>query len=276
MTFIIKVIAMMAIIALPPVKAQIVEINCRFEYSMGLYSCEVASAFSPDNENATFVIGGVHASESLGNDDVEKIEIRFSTIPFIITQFFTVFPNVIDFSIWLGGLTRIQSNAFANARNLKTLYITGHQGLHIQPYAFTGARSLQDLQFSFNQFETLHETAFEGITELRIFYAQSNQIQKLHADLFKTLTSLEWLYLAHNKLESLDGRLLANSPNVTRIEITTNQINAIGRNFLDGLTQLETFLAFDNPCVDNSWTIDGTTTIETVRQGLETCFENFD
>lgn len=230
--------------------AQVVNIQCTFQNIGGLYTCSMFGITLNDNENADIVIGGLHFPDR-GDADVERVQISFSSIPFIITQFFTTFPNLADIQISGAGLQRIQSNAFANARNLRTVSITLN-----------------------NQFRTVNANAFNGASDIRSIDLSSNAIDSIHETAFTGATTLEVLFIQNNQLETIEGRLLANNTRVTQLNINSNQVNAIGRTFLDSLTGLQLFGANDNVCVNQSWVIGGTTTIETVRQGLTTCFNN--
>lgn len=58
--------------------------------------------------------------------------------------------------------------------------------------------------------------------------------------------------------------------------MSLNKINAIERNFLDSLPNLMFLPASSNLCVNNFWNIAGEVTIDHVREGFSTCFDNFD
>lgn len=256
------------------ISAQNANLNCQFAVVETLYSCVLIGASVPDNENVNVIIGGTH-SPGQSNANVQGILILVSTIPFIVTQLFTTFPNVIALNI-NAGLTRIQSNAFANAENLEFASISNNNNLRtVAANGFTGAGNLQVLDLNFNQIETVHETAFVGLSSLTHLYLDRNNINELHVNLFRPLTSLLMLILSENRLESLDGRLLENNRLIEHLEINRNQVNAIGRSFLDNFAQLEFFSFVENICANNFWFIGGTTTIDTIRQGLAVCFDNF-
>lgn len=258
-----------------PTKAQNVDVQCGFGFSLGLYACTIWDVTIDAGESATFNISGTHLPDHT-NESVLSAWVRLGSIPFVITQLFTIFPNIVDFYVWAGGLERIQTNAFANAVNLKNVHIVGNNEFRvIQRNAFSDATNLETVEIIENAIETIHEAAFDGLTSVQVIHAERNQLRELPFDIFRTLTSLESIFLSDNALESLDGRLLANNPNVVRLHFARNQINAIGRNFLDGLTQLGSFNVIGNRCVDHAWLIGGNTTIDTVQEELQNCFDNF-
>lgn len=127
-------------------KAQTANLNCEY-YSINtpqvsIYSCILSGIEIEDNENLNFVFAGDHLP---GYDDsqVQVVEITASRVPFIITQLFTNFPNLVGLFIHDGGLTRVQSNAFNNASNLFQFTVTGTPELQeVQANAFQGASML--------------------------------------------------------------------------------------------------------------------------------------
>lgn len=256
-------------------RAQNVNINCQFSILSGnVYSCMIVGVTVVDDENQNFTIGGQHLQERT-NNDVGRVHILMSTIPFIISSLFTTFPNIHNFHIMEAGLTRIQSNAFSNAHNVRVVSINGNPLRKLAANAFSGAANLELLDMLGNQLESIHELAFNGLTAVQQIFGDHNRLSELHHNVFRPLVSLDSLYLANNQLESLDGRLLANNGNVRRLDIARNQIDAIGSTFLDGIPRLASFNTVGNRCINSFWTIGGVTTIETVRDGLATCFDNF-
>lgn len=256
-------------------RAQNVNINCQFSIVSGdVYSCMIIGVTVVDDENQNFTIGGQHLQER-SNNDVGRVHILMSTIPFIISSLFTTFPNIHNFHIMEAGLTRVQTNAFSNAHNLRVVSINGNPMRKIAANAFSGAPNLELLDMLGNQLESIHELAFNGLSAVQQIFGDHNRLRELHHNVFRPLVSLDSLYLANNQLESLDGRLLSNNGNMRRLDIARNQIDAIGRTFLDGIPRLASFNTVGNRCINAFWTIGGVTTIETVRDGLATCFDNF-
>lgn len=256
-------------------KAQ-TQVNCNFAMSSGLYSCMIFGLTITDNENQFFVIGGTH-QPGLTNAHVERVQIQFSTIPFVIPQFFITFPNLVDFQVLNSGLTRIQTNAFANAARLRTVSILDNQLFRtIHANAFLGAADIRDIQLRNNQLEVIHENAFNGIGTLQGVNMDNNNIIQLHHNVFRPLANLVVLSLADNYLHTIDGRLLSDNRLLSQLDLARNQINAIQRNFLDNFQTGFFFLNIvQNQCANNFWIIQGVAGLEEVRQGLAACFNNF-
>lgn len=268
-----KLLGVFFVLGLSVAYGQTININCNFFIQNTVYTCQVFAITVPDNESATINIGGVHMTNRT-NADVRTIQILGGSIPFIVTHLFTTFPQATSFSISNGGLTRIQIGAFAAAQSLTSISIRSNNLKEIPANAFTGASRLLSLDVQQNQIEAIHETAFNGLAALFSLSIGRNNIRELHHNTFRALTSLRLVDAMYNLLESLDGRLFNNNPQVVELSFDRNRINAIGRNFLDNVTSLTGFFVWENICVNSGWFISGPITIDTIREGLTTCFNN--
>lgn len=173
------------------------------------------------------------------------------------------------------GLTRIQPNAFASAGNLREVIILLCPNLTtIHANAFSGASNLVRLDVVQNSVEIIHETAFNGLSSLIDFYLSHNQLRQLPANLFRPLISLQELFLSNNLIESIDGNLFANNSGITGLHLDENRIVEIGRDFFNGMPQLQQLNLLGNICADNYWTISGGITVDVVREQLSHCFFN--
>lgn len=269
---------LLVLISLTGHKAQISpisSINCNFFMTDGLYTCHISLQSVSDNENANIVITGFIHTSGRNDLSVQRVQITTSNLPFIITQLFTRFPNIIDLSITSGGLTRIQPNAFQNALNLRTVSISiNNQFREIHPQAFAGASSILEVFLTLNRIDTIHSSSFDGLTSLRTLSLAGNQIVRLPPNIFHSLPALEVIALSDNRLYSIAGNTFANNPNLAQIDLARNLINAIGSSFLDRLRRLNFLSLLVNRCTNSAWVIEGATTISTVRQELNVCFNN--
>lgn len=257
-------------------QAQDVNINCQFTESGGFYTCFLSDVNIIDNINANFIIGGQHLP-GLSNANVQRVQIFASNMHFIVTQFFTTFPNLSVFFLSHGGLNRIQSNAFANAQFLNDVFIFGNPSLtQLQSNAFTGASNLESMILDHNAIETIHETAFAGVNRIIALDIGDNRLRTIRFNQFQTMPLLQRLSLSDNLLESLDGRLLSHNPQLTFFLFGRNKVNAIGRNIFDNVPDIQVINGMDNLCTDGFWAIGEVHSIESVRRDLATCFDNFD
>lgn len=255
-------------------RAQTVNLNCMFFTEFSQYTCLISNVVVADNENQDFVIGGNHTAGRT-NNDVQRLQIMFAQTPFIISKLFETFPNVQNLLIDSSGLTRIQLNAFSNARELTTVVIIRNSIREIPARVFASSPRLRSLDMDTNRIENIDENAFDGLASLQLLYLDQNQINKLPTNVFRSLSSLRTLFLQDNQLNSLDGSIFANNPQLFQVDIERNRINAIGRNFLDGLNNLFLLTMVGNVCVSQFWSISGSVTLDSVRADLETCFSNY-
>jgi hypothetical protein len=258
------------------VTAQTTEVRCIFVRVDGIYTCSLISRNIVDDESQNFVVTGLHFG---GNTDasVRAVEIEASSsVPFVIPKLFETFPNVFRFIVSPSGLTRIQANAFRFARNLELIVINSNPLQTIQPNAFIGAENLRSLDLSRNQIVNIFDESFTGLASLRDLMLESNRIQRIPRNLLRPLENLEAIHLAENRIATIDGKLFSGLQRLREIDLVGNRINEIGKNVLDGLYHLEIFNIFRNRCVNDFWIIDDSTSIDTIRNGLDACFVNFD
>lgn len=255
----------------------VVEISCSFTISGSNYYCLLPIIEIEDIKNQTIVFNGQHVS---GRDNENVSHVLFepvSKIPFVLTEMFTTFPNVVE--VWMMdiGLTRIQSGDFTSANCLEMLNIKNNSELTvIEANAFAGAHKLNYMELSNNSIENIHGSAFIGLGDVRQLYLRNNHIRKLPTNIFKSLKSLELLYLENNLIETLDGSVLSNNRNLTTAFFDSNKINAIGRTFLDGLEKLEVLAIRSNNCVDDLFSVYESSTIEFMHERLDKCYVNYD
>lgn len=263
------------LLGLASVNAQTILVRCSFTTINTLYTCQIAGVTVEDNLIVNIIFGGNHHSGRT-NSDVNRAEIIMSNIPFVLSQLFVTFPNLVELKITNGGLTRIQTGAFANAINLKTIAITGNSNLRtLESNAFSGAINANFIDMFLNQISEIHEQAFEGLHSLGFLHLDNNRIAEIRGDTFQNLSSLDTLVISGNSLSSLPGRLFANTAQIRQIEMANNEINAIGRNFVDwNLTNLKVLNLVGNRCTSGSWIIQDNSTFDIIRQSLSTCFDN--
>lgn len=268
-------IAVLVWCAFSAVTAQTVEITCEFVIFVNDYTCRISGADIADSNNQNFVFVGTH-TEGRSNADVQRVLILESRIPFVITQLFTTFPNLVRFQVQYDiGMRRVQSNAFANAINLRQIWIQANFGLRsIEANAFSGAPNLSYLSLSNNRIDTIHDSAFEGLRSVQFMWLNGNQIRDLNPNHLRHLEALGWFQASDNLLTTIDGKLFENNWMIQQIGFELNQISAIGRDFLTGRNQLHTFTFSGNKCADFTWFSSTGNTIEILRERLSQCFNN--
>lgn len=250
--------------------AQTVNIDCDFVVSGSDYICQLSAVQVVDNENQQVIIGGKHV-KGKSDEDVSLVMLFASETPFVLTQIFTTFLKLENLILHDCGLTRIQLGSTVNGASLQQLAITANPQLKAIPAnAFQGTSKLTQLILGGNQIESISLAAFNGLTSLRFLFISQNQIQSLPLNTFRPLTSLQHLVLSHNFIESIDGRLFVNNNQLDFLDISANRISGIQENVFDQLTNLRSFDARGNKCVNRRWNIN-----EDNREDLRECFESF-
>lgn len=247
-------------------------IVCVFALDDDHYTCRLPALIL--EENQMFEIDASGHLEGFDDVDVTKVEQFGGNVSFVITELFTTFTNLRRLQLSFTGLTRIQSNAFANADNLESFLSYGNPLRVLEENAFSGIQSLTSIDLAFNQVEIIHELAFEGLSNLEFLGLGNNNIGQLHPSLFQALSNLTNLQLASNRLETLDGRIFDNNQRLATIGFYGNQINAMGRGILDRLDALYILDMRQNRCDSTYWFVYDDVTVDTIREGLRICFEN--
>lgn len=252
------------------IKAQIVELRCDFILYGCPYTCILFGVNFPDRPTM-FVFTGPHGPD----DQLEKVHISVSNAPFIIRDFFNRFDNLVDFQIVDGGLKRIVQGDFGHAFRLRSLTISENPDLKTIPrLAFSGPWDLLSIQLHSNSIEDIHEHAFAFQNNpLEALNLNNNNISHLPSNLFIHLTRLRRFFIADNKLKTIDGRLLIDARSLSAMDFRRNKINALER-FSNRFIQM--LRMEGNLCIDASWINQAGIANDLIRQGLATCFDNFD
>lgn len=249
------------------------EIECIFPFPYNIYGCELENISLTDNSSQEITIIRNHNNRN--DDDVRSIRITNSNIPFIITQLFPIFQNVFRITIDSSGLTRIQSNAFSEAKKLELIFIVGNPLHTIQADAFLGASKLVNLDLRLNRLRNIHSDAFRGQESLLHLMLEVNQIRRLPSNVFDSLTNVEAIVLADNYIEVIEGKIFAKNQRLRYIDFARNRINEVQNTVLSGLEDLQLFNVFSNQCVDNFFVVDDVTSIDDIEKELTDCFTNF-
>ena len=208
--------------------------------------------------------------------DVTHVTIHNSQVPFVISQVFETFPNLIHLNFNGGGLKRIQSNAVVDARRLEIFTARQNPGLtKIHSNAFAGASNLHQLILSSNAIDTIHENAFVGLQRTRVINLSNNLISKLPEHVFRPAKRLETLFFRNNQIDTIHGSMFAHNNIMHQIELQENRINAIDRRFFAPIREVGWLFLVGNVCVDRSFR-SGAADAELINRELRVCFENFD
>jgi hypothetical protein len=251
-----------------------VNIECRFFFRPGdEYFCEFQGISIPREAfNSTITISGEHVT-GMTNGDVISIDFRDSDVPFIVSEVFEVFPNMIFFEVLNSSLTHIQPEAFRHARaGPEWIKIDENNLTTIPANSFLGLSQLAFLTITRSQVKSIHPNAFLGLNRLTNLYLYENKIKELPPRVFRSLRRLRFLQMNDNKLTRLDGQLFLHNGELLTVTFATNNINKIERTFLDQNRKITEFNIRENQCAD----FDVRANRIAIISRLETCFDNFD
>lgn len=204
------------------------------------------------------------------------ITINNYSVPFVIPQIFSTFPNLVHSIINGNGLKRIQSNAVVDAKNLEIFTARLNPRLTtVHSNAFAGATSLTQLILNTNSINEIHENAFVGLQRVRVINLNNNQLRHLPENIFRPVRRLQTLFFRNNQLDTLYASMFAHNNIMHQLEFHDNRINAIDRNFFVPIRQLSWLMLLRNVCA-NRTILFGTTDEQIVVETLEPCFNNFD
>lgn len=136
----------------------------------------------------------------------------------------------------------LQREVFAEAFQLRHLYLSSNQLATVEGFAFKGLINLQSLGLKNNHLKILKRNTFAGMgNEFNTLDVGNNLIETIEAGALN-LRGLRYLNLAHNRLRSLADNIFAASPNLTVISLAANNLTHIGQSFQRCANLAELFL----------------------------------
>lgn len=249
------------------------QLNCQFidDGAYG-YTCLINRQTLTLFSNVT--ISGNHTN-GRNNSQVLFLEIATSTIPLIVTQLFSTFPNTRVMYIINSALSEIQPNAFIGAGNLRNLEIEANNLTTINANAFNHLINLETLALRNNSILTINANAFQSLGRLMFLSLDHNSLRQLDDGTFRTLTTLEYIFASHIEVERISGRLFEENRSLRILDLPNNNITAIEANFIDNLRNLTILNLIGNSCIDSFYSITNNSMFDVIRNDLTQCFNNF-
>jgi len=247
------------------------ELNCEYSYTANEYGCTL-NDIMVTHRSRNLVIVGQHL-EGHSDDDVEVITITNSNTPFIIPQFFDVFPNLNEMIIIQSNL---QSLEFPENAELVWLALSGNNISRIEDGTFEHLNQLLYLDMQQNGIEEIGENAFAGLEHLATLALLMNHISVLHPRVLHPLTSLSVFDIFGNELSSIGAETFEMNANLDQIFLDFNRINGISREFLANTDRLNILNLMGNSCVNHVFFLHDDESWDEMNAALETCFRNFE
>ena len=152
-----------------------------------------------------------------------------------------------------------------------TLWLDNNYFTSFPKKEFAPLKSLNNLDLRGNRIKNITADSFENLKSIKYLYLQSTQIEELPKDVFIHLKSLISLSLSYNKLKVIHS--LGFLPNLTEIELSDNQIQAVDEKFIDN-TGVNKLTFGGNLCA-NFVITDNSASRALMRSGLQDCFDKY-
>lgn len=255
---------------------QNVEIRCNFNRdSTGRYGCQATEFLMTENATLNVFIVGNHMPDET-NMDVVFCIITNQPVPFVISEFFTNFPNLTSLNIY-GGLQEIQENAFEAALNLEDLSIYTSPLRVVPANALAGATNLINFGiFQCPQFERIDQNAFIGLNNLGIVQILSTGLRFIPENVFSTLNNLRLVDISENHIQTIPPRLFINNLRLESIYFLYNGVTAVARSFVDNFVNLSYLYQFSvtgNSCGNSTY---HPSYVDDIHTALEQCYRNYE
>lgn len=222
-------------------KTQNVEIRCEF-IVFSEYTCQAHNFLVSRNSRLNIVINGNHLPNKT-NADVLHVQTIDQPLGFVITEFFTTFPNMHGYSI-VGGLHRIQERAFRQARNLESFSVMRSSLKTVPAYVMEGASQLT--QFGLqecDELEWIDQNAFFGLTHLVQISIWSRLLRILPENIFSALRELQIVSIG-SQIDAVPGKLFDNNLKLEQIIFMFNGINSVERRLVDNFVNMPNLFSF--------------------------------
>lgn len=253
-------------------KPQNVEIRCEF-IEFTVYTCQAHEFVVTRNNRQTIVIVGDHLPNKT-NADVLGVQTINQPLPTVITEFFIIFPNLMDYTI-VDGLHTIQEGAFQLARNLEIFGVMRCSLRTIPAYAMEGALKLTTFLVSeCNELVTIDSNAFFGLTNI-VQMSIWSSLRIIPENVFSTLSELRIVSIG-SRIETIPGKLFNNNLKLEDITFMYNRVNAVDRSLVDNFVNMPNLYRFffsSNDCSDDIHSLPFD--IDEVHSALQQCYTNF-
>lgn len=247
-------------------------LECNFQNYFGDYSCFLEGIeLSNWAENFTFV--GEHVGDNT-DADVVYVNIRNSSIPFVIQEIFSQFSNIEELYI---GATNLQTLRIPPDSRLEWLTISGNNVSRIDSNSISNLERLEYFSAHNNNILEIDEEAFQGLPALWYAGFINNHVSTIAPRTFHSMISARTIDFEGNNLTRIEDDIFEFNRNLTTLYLERNQIDAVSPTFTRNLEERSLgFVNFSgNRCANHSFSTSGEFERMFLNAGLNTCFQNF-
>lgn len=268
-----KIATLLFLGALSSASSQVV-LDCNFTlFVFNEYGCilDGITVLDPSASNITFT--GQHIGNRT-NEDVEIVEIVNSNTPFIISQIFSTFQNLIELEVRSSGL---QSISLPDNIRLQYLTLFGNNISRIENGTFRHQNNLAIISLNSNHIQEVEEDAFEGQENLASLSFINNNIREILPRTLDPLINVFYLDFERNNLTRIGEGMLSQMGNLFSLYFDYNQINFIHPQFVETLpVNVQTLGMVENACINQRFTPNTEQSRQQLSNALESCFRNFE
>lgn len=212
----------------------------------------------------------VSAFESCSN--LENLDISWNRIQSLAGNVFDACSNLKQISMGYNQYGNLDRNIFAKLPNLEAL---GMQNSGLTRFDFEGLHQLHSIALQGNFINVLTADMFRNLENLDTLLLTQNGITYIDKEILAPLKNLKTLLLSQNTFQVMYGDTFHNNPQLSLLSLNFCQINAMERNFFDGLPNLRYLEMQSNRCVTRKF-FPAQEGVDRVKSLLEPCFQNFD
>lgn len=164
-----------------------------------------------------------NSKETLQDNEVERLEITQSTLKFIPSVIYEIFPKMVFLYVQSNeGLASVKKEFFRNAGKLIQFWAWGNIISSVDANVFQDAPNLQVLGLQSNSIIAVDKDAFKGLRKLEVLYMFNNMLKTLHRDTFKDNLLLREISLGSNKIKILSFSTFSHLSKTTTLKLDGN------------------------------------------------------
>jgi hypothetical protein len=184
--------------------------------------------------------------KGLTNGKITTLSLVNNSIKLEAENLFESLGNLKELILNKNKITQIKKDTFKGLSSLELLDLSQNKILSISELSLQPIRSLLHLNVADNLIQVISEGTFNGPVNLKSLNLKSNNISMIHKSAFKTQINLETIIASFNVIEKIEDNLFSNNKEIKELDFSNNQINSIGIESINGLSNLKIFNLDDN------------------------------
>uniref|UniRef100_A0A0R3QR91 Chaoptin n=1 Tax=Brugia timori TaxID=42155 RepID=A0A0R3QR91_9BILA len=181
--------------------------------------------------------------------NLRSLNLAFNRIDYISTAAFNNMDSLEQLALNDNKLTSIQTLTFSSLRNLRQLSLAGNAINITMERSISDIPTLENLSLARNRLQQLSKATFVNLNNLEQLDLSYNQLQTFDFTfLAQSLVNVKHLDLSHNRIITID--LHSAKRTLTYLNLAYNQLQSIGKNLLNDLSQLKVLKLNHNELIE--------------------------